>query len=356
MERESHESKRLSHQIGRQHWLNLRVSQSKNVDSNHTGPINCLDLDQIEHRYLLSGGGDNKVSIFDVSEKLNSQPRGFHAVPLTPEKWGQGHTASVSCVAWYPVDTGIFLSGCDQGIVKVWDTNRLHVVHEFKFSRPYLSDMPPPPPCISAIGLTPTGQHSLAVVAAHGNRHARLCDLNSGQYSHNLVGHDEDVLCAVWSPSSQHMLATSGLDFTVRLWDIRRTKSFLTLDQDNTADHFALYSAVRAPGAFQKSRSHNDSVVHVAFTRDAQRLISYGLDRHCRVWDLLTGRHLCALPPLSQHHPNNKFCLSPDGNLLFSADGPHVAVFDLQAGARVGTLAGHFDRVTCCVVNANRLP
>ncbi len=35
----------------------------------------------------------------------------------------QSHRFLVSCVAWYPVDTGLFVTGSFDQEVKLWDTN-----------------------------------------------------------------------------------------------------------------------------------------------------------------------------------------------------------------------------------------
>ncbi|KAK9817228.1 hypothetical protein WJX72_011350 [[Myrmecia] bisecta] len=43
------------------------------------------------------------------------------------------HKFSVSCVAWYPIDTGMFVTGSFDHDVKVWDTNSLQVACRFAF-------------------------------------------------------------------------------------------------------------------------------------------------------------------------------------------------------------------------------
>jgi DNA excision repair protein ERCC-8 len=41
---------------------------------------------------------------------------------------------AVSCVQWYPYDTGLFISGSMDGQVTVWDTNTFTVAHTFKLN------------------------------------------------------------------------------------------------------------------------------------------------------------------------------------------------------------------------------
>ena len=39
----------------------------------------------------------------------------------------------MSKLQWYPHDTGIFISSGSDGFLKIWDTNSLTVVEQFKF-------------------------------------------------------------------------------------------------------------------------------------------------------------------------------------------------------------------------------
>lgn len=44
----------------------------------------------------------------------------------------QVHGYAVTTVQWYPVDTGLFVSGSTDGTVKVWDTNAFQAAGSFQ--------------------------------------------------------------------------------------------------------------------------------------------------------------------------------------------------------------------------------
>lgn len=128
----------------------LEFSSSKVIRSVHTGGVACLDLDAVEQRYLLAGAGDASIAIYDTqapsaadkqaaqeaareaagteaaltSNQRYLRPSGQaeaartrggaseHAALAVVSKQTPGaHRFSVSAVAWYPVDCGLFVSG-----------------------------------------------------------------------------------------------------------------------------------------------------------------------------------------------------------------------------------------------------
>lgn len=52
-------------------------------------------------------GSDNEIAVIGRIERRSPQ----------------SHRFLVSCVAWYPVDTGLFVTGSFDQEVKLWDTN-----------------------------------------------------------------------------------------------------------------------------------------------------------------------------------------------------------------------------------------
>lgn len=94
----------------------------------------CVDgrlgqVDQTEWRYLLAGASDGSVGVYDTlqSTSFDSASRTYqHNALFTVDKSAPlGHKYAVSSVQWYPVDTGLFVSGSFDHYINLWDTNTL---------------------------------------------------------------------------------------------------------------------------------------------------------------------------------------------------------------------------------------
>lgn len=98
-----------------------------------------------------------------------------------------------------------------------------------------------------------------------------------------------------------------------------------------------------AAGTVRLIRGHERTVGQISLSADGRRLISGGIDREPRVWDLDTGALLLTLP----RHPGwVQGCdFSPDGTTIATGcrDGV-VRIFDAATGAMTKTLSGHLGR------------
>ncbi|OUL34354.1 ribosome assembly protein 4, partial [Nostoc sp. T09] len=108
-----------------------------------------------------------------------------------------------------------------------------------------------------------------------------------------LEGHSHWLYSVVFSPDGQK-LASSGLDNTIKIWDITTGKAIKTL-----AGHSS-----------------------VVFSPDGQKLASGSGDNTIKIWDIATGK---AIKTLSGHSSAvNSVVFSPDGQKLASGSGDNT--------------------------------
>jgi DNA excision repair protein ERCC-8 len=332
--------------------------------------LTSLHLDDVERRFLLAGSDTGIVSVYDLSlqgsnsslqqgkntNASNKRPakadaithhapvaRSVRVPAVLTEDVPVGHSSTVRVVAWYPADTGAFISAAADGSVLVWDTANMTAVARYL---PLQHDNG-----FLAVGMAGPALHSMAVsrysaLAAIVSPYVaatKLTDLRSGAASHSLVGHSSGVQAVQWSPTCSYILATGGLDGTVRLWDIRKTgsrcclavcnkdaavatdkdvsvpyradcahwrtatnKKQPTLGVSSSSSNAATKSKSRkqrvkqqqqhavAPNNYQavqgsKAVSHTGPVTGLAFTETGHSLLSTGADGELRLWDLRTA-------------------------------------------------------------------
>lgn len=212
------------------------------VKSSQQGPINQIDLDPCDERYLLVASGDATVGLYDMEVEpaqdgsdsdgqggsIPSRVQSLHVTPRTrahvtenigdltggrvPSSIGNaalaarmqppsgGHRYSVTSVQWYPPDTGIFVSGSTDGSVQVWDTNLFVSAGTFSLGSK-----------VHAVAMSRAMLSRSLIAVGTDDRRVRLCDLKSGGSSHLLAGHAQTITTVAWSPTEEYLLATVGL-------------------------------------------------------------------------------------------------------------------------------------------------
>ena len=96
----------------------LQLNLSKRFKPTGRSGITWLDLEAVESRYLLVSSFDSAISLYDAhspsssssSEASATADQEHVALGRVDKSSRGGHKFTVSCVAWYPVDTGLFLS------------------------------------------------------------------------------------------------------------------------------------------------------------------------------------------------------------------------------------------------------
>ena len=218
----------------------FHLSASHRLTSLHSASVTSLAVDGVESRYLLSADTHGLVALYDTQPNLarqrtdggtsaeesgggqdahstagsgggyvSSHPLSSSTVTRSTAVAGVGVGAgaagsSVNSCIWYPVDTGLFVTGGQDGGVHVWDTNAFCVEATFSMRDAAVNSVAMSP-------LAAASTHSLIAVAST-DLNVRLCDVNSGGFAHTLIGHAAEVTCVCWTPFSEFILATASVD------------------------------------------------------------------------------------------------------------------------------------------------
>ncbi|KAL9306707.1 putative transcription factor WD40-like family [Arabidopsis thaliana] len=383
--------------------LSLQLSNRKDFVSPHRGSVNSLQVDLTEGRYLLSGAADGSAAVFDVQRATDYEASGLiakHKCIFTVRKQHEnGHKYAISSAIWYPIDTGMFITGSFDHYVKVWDTNTSQVVVDFKMpGKVYRTAM-------SSMAMS----HTL-IAAGTDDVQVRLCDIASGAFSHTLSGHRDGVMSVEWSTSSEWVLYTGGCDGAIRFWDIRRAGCFRVLDNSQTqlgvrppilkrpavsskffsaaksslgdqnwlktlqSKHTGSQSVKRSSSekpSVEKSRqkrihpgmlstldratAHYGVVTGLKATNDGMYLLSAGSYSRIRLWDIESGRNTLVNFETGRIQTDRAIQLdtSDDPALVFVPCMKTVKGFGMWSGRTTLMLRGHYESVNTCCFNSN---
>jgi DNA excision repair protein ERCC-8 len=311
------------------------------------GGVAWLDLDPVEHRYLLAAAGDGSVCAWDTQATPSAAAAG--APPLFAVGRGApgGHAGAVAAAVWYPVDCGLFVSGGADCAVKVWDANRLAVAAEWTL-----------PARVHALAMSPAAAAHALVAAGVAGDAALLCDAAGGGVALALPGHGAGCWAAAWSISKEWELATGSAGGRLRLWDVRRPAEALDFDAAATAARRQGAAAAGARGApspadaqHSGARAHEAGVTAVLPSPDGLAWLSAGGDDRLRRWDAATRAHALVhyAGAFNRARRARQLAATADGRALFHPSGSTVQVFDARSGAQLAALAGgHFDAVYAC--------
>ncbi|KAI3972751.1 hypothetical protein MKX01_019409 [Papaver californicum] len=383
----------------------LELSNYKEIVSTHKGAVNSLQVDLIEGRYLLAGASDGSIAVYDVQSSTKHEGNGMVAkherILVVDMRHEQGHKYAVSSATWYPIDTGLFISGSYDQSVNVWDTNTTRVVVNFKL-----------PGKVYRTAMSPVAGSHMLIATGTEDVQVRLCDIASGAFTHTLSGHRDGVMAVEWSTSSEWVLVTGGCDGAIRFWDIRRAGCFQVLDQSRSQlgrrppllEHFPTKvsasksfsagqsstiktrtpqkktasgtGAKRVPSLYRvpsqtkgstgkrlhpgllsshdRATAHYGAVTGLKVTENGMYLLSAGSDSRLRLWDIESGCNTLVNYEVKRIEPRKALQLatSQDSSLVFVPCMTTIKAFDVWSGRTSETFRGHYENVNCCWFNS----
>uniref|UniRef100_A0A8D0G7Z3 DNA excision repair protein ERCC-8 n=1 Tax=Sphenodon punctatus TaxID=8508 RepID=A0A8D0G7Z3_SPHPU len=328
---------RLRRAESTQRVLSLELNKDRDVERIHGSGVNTLDIEPIEGRYMLSGGSDGVIVLYDL-ENLSRKPS-YTCKAICTVNHPDVHRFSVETVQWYPHDTGMFTSSSFNKTLKIWDTNTLQPADVFNFEATVYSHH-----------MSPVATKHCLIAVGTKSPKVQLCDLKSGSCSHILQGHRQEVLAVAWSPRYEYILATASADSGVKLWDVRRASGcLLSLDQHNGEKSKASSEAANT--------AHNGRVNGLCFTSDGLHLLTTGTDDRMRLWNSSTGENtlvnygkVCNESRKGLQFTISRGC-SPE--FVFVPYDSTIAIYTVYSGELITVLKGHYSTVDCCVFQPN---
>lgn len=274
---------------------------------------------------LVSGGADASIKLWDLEESVSGSKYTFR-----PTGAVSAHKFGITQLTFYPFDSAAFLSSSYDHHLKLYATDSLTVSADFDLGS-----------IVYTHALSPIASH-LLVACATQHPAVRLVDLRSGDSTHSLPGHHGALLTVSWSPTSEQILASGGVDGTVRLWDIRKSSGALgVLDMEDSMGITGTDGMGRSARSRETGKAHNAPVNGITWTDDGSYIISTGHDARIRVWDAATSANTLAsfgptiknghLSVLNMATPPTS-CMPPGKPLLFYPNEKEILMFDLHEG------------------------
>lgn len=248
----------------------------------HISGVNALTIDKFEGRYLLSGGADSSIAVWDLEAQTAATEAGDTYLPLTAvNKTSEEHKLGITQIQFYPFDSLAFLTSSYDHTVKLYSSETLAPSASFNLDS-----------VVYNISLSPIASH-LLVACATQHPNVRLVDLRSGATTHSLAGHSGAILSTAWSPVREHILVSGATDGSIRFWDVRRSVGELgVLDLEDSVG--VLGKSTSFTRNSTNAQAHRDAVNGLVWTEDGKHLVSCGHDARVRVWDTDTGANTLA--------------------------------------------------------------
>ncbi|KAF6072441.1 WD domain, G-beta repeat family protein [Candida albicans] len=319
--------------------------RSKSHNCHDYAAVNSLSLETTDYQYLLSGSNDSSIKLWDLKQQEtireeNEIDANLHLHPSTFDNFDYDnpvstfvnlatilkrhhHKFGISCIQWWPYDTGMFASSSFDHTVKIWDTNELTPVHTFDLSN-------------KVYDIDISAENAL-IATANDQPFIRLLDLNSTSSAHTLSGHKGKTLVVKWHPINSNILASGGYDGEVKIWDIRRSQSSILPNYPKPI-WAQSWACVGSSGSLLYTVGNDDKIrvwdmVNVSTPPPINKLINFG--------PLIRNKHPHTIPLL----------LNPQGEtetqfLLFPSESGDVFIFRTIDGKLVNRLARKGSRNT----------
>lgn len=261
----------------------------------HQSGTTCIAIDQTQGRYLVSGGADTAIRLWDLDaphyehDNEDDTKTQFQPVSSLSKANPAAHSHAITSISIYPHDptpSTLLSTSFDTALlVTALTPTSLIPVHRFPLDH-----------AVYAHALSPHASSPTSSLIAAGTAHpsVRLLDLRSGLSTHSLPGHQGSIWTLTWHPRHSQTLLSAGTDGRILFFDIRRAApAFASLHAD---DSLGILSDPSRPLLSYTHRAHSGPITGITFVPDSgsssssssDLLLSASHDSRLRVWNTST--------------------------------------------------------------------
>lgn len=244
---------------GRLYILSIQPDGQITTDITFDTQDGLFDLawSEVHENHVVTANGDGSLKLFDST------------VGQFPVMQWKEHQREVFSTSWNLVEKTTFLSSSWDGFVKVWNPQRRQSLISLNTNKPGFKSN-----CAYQATFNPHNKEMLTTVNANG--YVQVYDLRLGnpKVSDFLAHGGFEILTCDWNKYRPTVIATGGVDKTVKVWDLRMV------------DNGMVSSPTASPVPLNQFLGHEFAVKKIVWSpHDGSELLSCSYDMSARVWN-----------------------------------------------------------------------
>lgn len=186
-------------------------------------------------------------------------------------------------------DGRILLAGDEEGFVKLFDVNSKSILRLFKGHT-------------GPVHRTSFLANNVQVASFSDDKTVRVWDISAEKVVNSFGGHSDYVRAGVASPVADNIIVSGDYAGQIRVFDTRSTSTITEMNHGNPIEsvlmlpsgivascggtEIRLWDILNGGKLITKISQHHKTVTCLRMTSDGRRLLSGGLDRHVKVYDI----------------------------------------------------------------------